>query len=52
MPPQVKTALEMESHEEKLHQMIRQSKINEAKVFACLTQGVRRGLEGLCSCLT
>ncbi|KAJ1492827.1 Longin-like domain-containing protein [Baffinella frigidus] len=28
---QVKTALEMESHEEKLHQMIRQSKINEAK---------------------
>ena len=31
-PVQVKTALEMESHEEKLHQMIRQSKINEAKV--------------------
>ncbi|EKX36920.1 coatomer subunit delta [Guillardia theta CCMP2712] len=28
---QVKTALEMESHEEKLHNMIRQSKINEAK---------------------
>jgi len=29
----------MESHEEKLHQMIRQSKINEAKVFPCLPQG-------------
>jgi len=28
---QVKTALEMESHEEKLHNMIRQSKMNEAK---------------------
>merc|ERR1719235_3130159 len=31
---QIKTYMEMDSHEEKLHQMIEQSKINEAKEIA------------------
>merc|ERR1719311_215265 len=31
---QIKTYIEMDSHEEKLHQMIEQSKINEAKEAA------------------
>lgn len=39
--PQVRQNTEMESHEEKLHKMIMQSKINDTKVWPPLAHKLR-----------